>query len=191
MPVAASPLAQAAGSFTPGSPGALSYLNELLAKQNVDAGAADAVFRQEGLSGGIGDGGHAFGPGQFNNAGGVWTGRYQGMTPEQENQVAWSPTGLTELASRVGSVAAGLHGTAAIDNIVTRFERPANPSAEIARADAALGGGAYTPSPVPAAAPAPFTLAHAAAGPAPASRGPALSLGALSQLVNVILGGHR
>lgn len=134
-----SAVARAAANFSPGSPSAIAYLNQLLAQRGVDVKAADAVFGREGASGGIGDGGHAFGPGQFNDAGGVWTGRYQGMSPQQKNQVAWSPQGLQELAARVASVSAGQHGGAAIQNIVTRFERPANPGAEIAGAMGAYG----------------------------------------------------
>jgi hypothetical protein len=148
-----SQLAQAA-SFTPGSAAALDYLNQLLAKRGVDVSAANAVFGQEGASGGIGDGGHAFGPGQFNDAGGAWTGKYPGLTPEQKNQIAWSPSGLTDLASHVAAVAAGLKGPAAVHAIVgdtqvggryTGFERPANESGEIARALASLGAGAKVP----------------------------------------------
>lgn len=125
--------------FTPGSPSALQYLNQLLAARSVDSTAADAVFSREGASGGIGDGGHAFGPGQFNNAGGVWTGRDPGATPEQLNQAAWSPQGLTELANDVAKVAAGQKGNAAIQSIVTGFERPRNEPAEIQGAEAAYG----------------------------------------------------
>lgn len=126
-------------AFTPGSKTALTFLNQLLAARNVDPAAADAVFSQEGAGGGIGDGGHAFGPGQFNNAGGVWTGKYQGLTPEQINAQAWSKQGLTELANDVANVAAGLKGQQAITNIVSRFERPKDPSTEITNALAAFG----------------------------------------------------
>jgi hypothetical protein len=135
-------IAQAAG-FTPGSPAAIAYLNHLLARRGVDTAAADRVFGVEGLHGGIGDGGHAFGPGQFNDAGGVWTGRYAGMSPEQKNAAAWSPAGLEELAARVAAVARGEHGARAVEDIVTRFERPADPRGEISRAlGAPIGGGA-------------------------------------------------
>lgn len=117
--------------YSPGSPQAVSLLNRLLAQRGVDVKAADAVFQHEGLSGGIGDGGHAFGPGQENDAGGVWTGRYPGLSAQQKNAIAWSPSGLRELVDHVASVAGGLHGASAIQNIVTRFERPLNPGAEI------------------------------------------------------------
>lgn len=130
---------QPAPPFTPGSGAAIAYLNNLLRQRGVDVKAADAVFSREGLSGGIGDGGHAFGPGQFNDAGGVWTGRYPGMSAQQKNSLAWAPAGLQDLAAHVASVAGGLHGESAIRNIVSRFERPANPSGEIAGALGAYG----------------------------------------------------
>jgi hypothetical protein len=163
-----SPLSRAATNFAPGSQSAIAYLNQLLASRGVDVKAADSVFGREGASGGIGDGGHAFGPGQFNDAGGVWTGRYPGLSPQQKNAQAWSPSGLQELAQRVAAVAAGLHGSQAVQSIVTRFERPANPQGEIAGALSAyglpmqqggsfqLGGGAATAAPsLPVAAAAP------------------------------------
>jgi hypothetical protein len=184
MMAQASRLAQAA-SFAPGSPAALNYLNQLLVQRGVDPAAANAVFSQEGASGGIGDGGHAFGPGQFNDAGGVWTGKYPGLTPEQKNQIAWSPAGLADLASHVGAVAGGLHGPAAVTNIVSRFERPADIPGEISRALEALGAkgptgpdiraGLDTPTqwgggrPVPMPAPAPPTKNSLAAAAAPAN----------------------
>jgi hypothetical protein len=128
-----------AAGFRPGSRQALAYLQQRLLQAHVDPRAANAVFSVEGASGGIGDGGHAFGPGQFNNAGGVWTGRYAGMSPQQINQIAWSPAGLNELAQRVGRVAGGLKGRQAINAIVQRFERPADIPGEIAKATSRLG----------------------------------------------------
>jgi hypothetical protein len=129
-----------ARNFAPGSASALNYLRQLLVAEHVNPDAAQAVFSVEGASGGIGDGGHAFGPGQFNNAGGVWTGRYGGMSPQQINQIAWSPTGLQELAQRVGKVAGGIKNpTKAVQRIVTQFERPADPRGEVAKALSRLG----------------------------------------------------
>jgi hypothetical protein len=105
----------------------------------LDPAAELAVARQEGLSGGIGDGGHAFGPYQLNNAGGVITGMFPGQSAAQINAWAWSPAGLQYALSRIGRVAGGLSGAAAVRNIVSRFERPANVSRETANALAALG----------------------------------------------------
>lgn len=106
----------------------------------LDHKAVLAVAAQEGLGGGIGDGGHAFGPFQLNNAGGVITGQFAGQTPEQINKWAWSPAGINYALGRIASVANGLHGQAAVSNIVSRFERPANIPREIAGATAAYGG---------------------------------------------------
>lgn len=107
----------------------------------VDPQAALAVATHEGLSGGIGDGGHAFGPWQLNNAGGVITGMFPGASPEQINAWAWSPEGLSFAIRHIATVAGGLKGAPAVTNIVTRFERPANPSAEVANSLATLGVG--------------------------------------------------
>lgn len=99
----------------------------------------DAVLRvagTEGLSGGIGDGGHAFGPFQLNNAGGA----YPAAAPQDSNAAnewAWSPQGVDYALGGIQKVAGGLKGPEAVRAIVTRFERPANPAAEITKA---LGG---------------------------------------------------
>lgn len=131
-----------AAGFQPGSQQALNYLRQLLVQEHVNPDAAMSVFSVEGASGGIGDGGHAFGPGQFNNAGGVWTGRYKGLSPQQINAIAWSQQGLQELAQRVGRVAGGVKNpTKAVQQIVTQFERPADPKGEVAKALARLGKG--------------------------------------------------
>lgn len=107
--------------------------------QDIDPRAATAVARQEGLSGGIGDGGHAFGPFQLNNAGGVITGKFPGWTPERINQWAWSPQGIDHALGGIAGVAGGHTGAQAVNSIVSRFERPADPQGEIARALAAYG----------------------------------------------------
>lgn len=106
----------------------------------LDPQAALAVASAEGLSGGIGDGGHAFGPFQLNNAGGVITGKFPGWSPTQINAWAWSPAGIDYALSGISHVAAGLRGGQAVSNIVSRFERPADPAGEIQRAIAAYGG---------------------------------------------------
>lgn len=106
----------------------------------LDPRAALAVFGTEGLSGGIGDGGHAFGPAQLNNAGGVITGKFAGQSPEQINQWAWSPAGIDYALAGINRVAAGLHGQAAINAIVSQFERPQDIPREITRATQNYGG---------------------------------------------------
>ena len=139
-------------------------------RQTIDPAAAFAVARQEGLSGAIGDGGHAFGPFQLNNAGGVLTGKFSGLTPQQINAWAWSPAGINYALTHIASVAGGQRGAQAVTSIVSRFERPANIPGETQRALAALGQPVPAPSvagstvqpggPVPAGG---LTAAHNAA----------------------------
>ena len=52
---------------------------------------------------------------------------------------AWSAAGINYALKRIDAVAGGLHGQAAIEAISREFERPKNPSAEIAGAEAAYG----------------------------------------------------
>lgn len=105
----------------------------------LDPRAVLAVASREGLGGGIGDGGHAFGPFQLNNAGGVLTGRFTNLDPQAINRWAWSPEGIRYALDRINQVAGGLKGRAAVEAIVNRFERPANPGAEISGALGAYG----------------------------------------------------
>jgi cell wall-associated NlpC family hydrolase len=103
-------------------------------KYGVDPEAAMAVASVEGLSGGVGDGGHAFGPFQLNDAGGVITGR-----PGDHRSFAESPAGIEFAMRQIASVAKGLKGEAAVHAIVTQFERPKDPTGEIKNALAVLG----------------------------------------------------
>lgn len=105
----------------------------------LDPQALLAVARQEGLSGAIGDGGHAVGPYQLNDSGGVITGLFPGESADQLNAWAWSPAGINFALRHIASVAGGLTGGDAVSNIVSRFERPANIPRETANALAALG----------------------------------------------------
>lgn len=107
---------------------------------NLDPRAVLAVGSQEGLSGGIGDGGHAFGFAQENDAGGVLTGRFPGQTPQQLQAWANSPQGIDDALGRMNQVAAGLKGADAINALVGKFERPADPKREIAGALQAYSG---------------------------------------------------
>jgi hypothetical protein len=119
----------------------------------VDLKALEAVGGQEGYSGRIGDSGHAFGPFQLNNAGGVITGRFPGQSPQQIQQWATSPQGIDFALSKIGGVAGGLQGPAAVRAIVSRFERPADIPGEIARALGTYGGASAAElAPQPAAA---------------------------------------
>lgn len=104
-----------------------------------------AVASREGLSGGVGDSGHAFGPFQLNDAGGVITGR-----PGNHRAFAESPEGIAWALGQIAQVAKGQRGQQAINSIVRRFERPANPDAEVAGALASYGQfGSNGATPVP------------------------------------------
>jgi len=149
-------------------------IRNLALQRGLDPAAVLAVASSEGLSGGIGDSGHAFGPWQLNNAGGVITGKFSGMSPTQINQWAWSPAGLKYALDRIGGVARGLKGPAAVSAIVNRFERPAAPIPEIQRATAALGrygggsgGGAQGSNPVLPVGSSPGSLPPLATGSTP------------------------
>lgn len=99
----------------------------------IDPQAELAIAAHEGLGGGIGDNGTSFGPNQLHQNGGA----YPSFAPQNEQaaqQWAWSPQGLAYDMQHVGQVAGGLKGLPAIEAISTRFERPANPAAEIADA---------------------------------------------------------
>lgn len=105
----------------------------------VDPAAVHAVGGQEGYSGRVGDGGHAFGPFQLNDAGGVLTGRMSGASTAQKQAWALSPQGIDFALERIAKVSAGQTGRQAVGSIVSRFERPADIPGEIARANATLG----------------------------------------------------
>lgn len=119
-------------------------LSQALARElqkfpNLDPRAVFAIAQHEGLSGGVGDNGTSFGPFQLHQGGALPS----GIPLSSANQWAWSPQGLDYALSRIGSVAGGLKGLPAIEAISTRFERPANPQAEIA--DAARHYGVSAP----------------------------------------------
>jgi len=106
-------------------------------KYGIDPRAAVAVAMMEGLSGRVGDGGHAFGPFQMNDAGGVLTGR-----SGNHRAYAESRQGIDDaLASMARSGAQGKHGAEAINAIVRRYERPAAPDPEVQGAIARYGKG--------------------------------------------------
>lgn len=97
-----------------------------------------AVANQEGLSGGIGDNGHAYGPFQLNNAGGVITNTHPGVNSAAIQAWAQSPAGISFALDRIAHVAAGKKGSDAVAAIVSQFERPADIPGETARAQAGL-----------------------------------------------------
>jgi len=124
----------------------LAYIRQEAIRLHMDPNAVFAIAGHEGLSGGVGDGGHAFGPFQMNDAGGVLT---NAPANQHNNAWAWSHQGINTALSEMAKVAAGLHGRAAVTAIATKYERPANPGAEISDAMAHYGkvgmGGASTP----------------------------------------------
>lgn len=166
----------------PDSPLVQAVRAQLLKYPGLDPNAVLAVASQEGLSGGIGDGGHAFGPFQVNNAGGAITGMFPGETSSQLQDWATSPAGLNFALQRINSAAGGLKGSQAVAAIVGNrqlggqyngFERPANEAGEIARATAAYGA----PLPTSFAAPAGAVPGASTALPTPGAAGtPAMAL---------------
>lgn len=162
----ATQLAPAAPAAAPTSSLAGQLRQQLGKFPGLDPNAVLAVSSTEGLSGGIGDGGHAFGPFQLNNAGGVLTGMFAGQSPEQIQAWASSPAGIDWGLSHIAKVARGLHGQQAINAIVTQFERPANIPHEIAGATAAYGN---LPTYTAPANPVATQLAGSPAGTAPGS----------------------
>lgn len=172
---------------------------ELAKYPQLDPRAVFAVAGQEGLGGGIGDGGHAYGPFQLNNAGGVITGSHPGVNDPATQQWAWSPAGIDFALHQIAQVAGGMKGQGAVSNIVSRFERPANIPGEISRASAAYGGiTAPLQAPAGAAPPPQATQTQGTGTPrtvAPPTPGlsmpqgvPAMHAPALNAIVNYLLG---
>lgn len=110
---------------------------ELAKYPNLDPRAVLAIATHEGLGGGIGDQGTSFGPFQLHEGGAYPSTAPQ--SPQAAQEWAWSPAGIDYALSRIANVAGGLKGAPAIEAISTRFERPANPAAEIADAEAHYG----------------------------------------------------
>lgn len=108
-------------------------------RRALDPFALIAVSQSEGLSGKIGDNGHAFGPFQLNDAGGQFPSTLKGQSTAgwsqpQKNAWAWSQEGIDYALDRAAVVARGQRGTTAITSLVTRFEKPRNPGNEVAAA---------------------------------------------------------
>lgn len=113
------------------------------AKYGIDPAAMIAVGRAEsGLnSGAVGDGGHAFGTFQLNNAGGVITGQ---KNPEKYLDPKLNAETAARMMSQIPGIK-GLKGKAAVAALVTHFERPADIPGEIKRATGYLSGLATSP----------------------------------------------
>jgi len=115
------------------------YIRTRAQALGLDPKAVLAVAAQEGLGGGIGDKGTSYGPFQLHIGG-----AYPGFAPQGDPQAAqaWaqSPAGIDYALRQIASVAKGMTGRSAIENIVRRFERPADPGTEVLKAVAAYGG---------------------------------------------------
>jgi murein DD-endopeptidase MepM/ murein hydrolase activator NlpD len=108
-------------------------------RRGLDPRAVLAVASQEGLSGGIGDQGTSFGPFQL-HYGGAFPTSAPRDSPEVSQAWASSPAGVNYALDAIAKVAHGLSGQAAVGAIVNQFERPADPTSEIAGANRAYGG---------------------------------------------------
>jgi len=109
------------------------YILQRSRQFGLDPRAVRAVASVEGLSGAVGDQGTSYGPFQLHRGGALPSGRGQVW--------AESKAGIDYALRQIQGVAQGLTGRQAVANIVGRFERPADPTGEIARAMAAYGGG--------------------------------------------------
>jgi murein DD-endopeptidase MepM/ murein hydrolase activator NlpD len=117
------------------TPAAKKRLIAQLARQRgLDPGAVLAVASTEGGFGGaIGDGGTSFGPFQL-HWGGAMPSQFRGDSKASQRW-ANSREGITyALDQMVKAGARGLTGQQAINTIVRRFERPADPDSQVAKA---------------------------------------------------------
>ena len=108
-------------------------ITQLARRYGVDPRAALAIASVEGgFHGAVGDHGTSGGPFQLHVGGALPRGR----------SVQWAntPQGIEYAMRHIANVAHGLHGRAAIAAISSRFERPKNVPAEIAKALSRYGG---------------------------------------------------
>lgn len=106
-------------------------------RYGLDPQAVIAVARTEGglvnRADDRGDGGRSFGPHQLFE-GGALPKQFVGR-PDAADAWAWSPAGFDyALRKMVEAGAAGLRGQAAVNTIVRKFERPADPDGEVQKA---------------------------------------------------------
>lgn len=103
------------------------YIRAQSVRRGLDPNAVLAVATVEGGFGGaIGDSGSSYGPFQLHVGGELPAGK--------SNAWARSNAGIQYALNRIASVAKGLTGKDAISAIVTKFERPAEPQAEVTKA---------------------------------------------------------
>lgn len=113
-------------------------------RYGIDPRAAVAVALGEGglvnREGDVGDlsGGGSYGPFQL-YAQGALPSQYRGR-PKVADTWAWSPEGIDYAVSRMAQAGArGLRGPRAVETIVRKFERPADPDTSVARATSRYG----------------------------------------------------
>jgi hypothetical protein len=115
------------------------YITRRARQLGLDPHAVLAVASVEGgFRGAVGDQGTSFGPFQL-HWGGAMPREFSGNTRRSQ---AWanSPAGIDYALNQIAAHARGLTGKDAIHAIVTKFERPAAPGAEIQKALGRYGG---------------------------------------------------
>jgi hypothetical protein len=113
------------------------YIVRWAKKNGLDPKAVIAVAQSEGgFYGAVGDHGTSFGPFQLHQGGAL----PKGMGGAQARAWAQSTEGINYALRGIAGVAAGKTGYAAVSAIVSDFEHPADPGAEIQRAMGYYGG---------------------------------------------------
>lgn len=111
--------------------------------RGLDPSAVHSVEHMEGGSGRVGDNGTSFGPFQLHSGGAL----PRSIPLGSAQSWAWSQAGIGyALDSMLKVGAGGLKGNAAVSTIVNKFERPANPQAEVAGAEGVYDSIAGTPA---------------------------------------------
>jgi hypothetical protein len=113
-------------------------LEQLIAQgaieRKLEASDVLAVASTEGgFHGAVGDAGTSYGPFQL-HVGGALPATIAGLPVRERISWAQSQAGVDYALDHIAKVAAGLSDEEAIRRIVTEFERPANPQAQIAKA---------------------------------------------------------
>jgi hypothetical protein len=110
------------------NPRLLALIDRYAPQYRLDPRAVAAIAMNEsgGRFNAVGDNGSSFGPWQLHVGG--------ALPPGKTARWAESLPGILYALRQMGSVAGGLRGQAAVAAIAQRFERPANPAAEIATA---------------------------------------------------------
>lgn len=113
------------------------YVMKNAPRYNLDPQAVIAVARTEGglvnRADDRGDGGRSFGPHQLYEQGALPK-QFVG-NPDAADAWAWSPAGFEYALRKMAEAgASGLRGQSAINTIVRKFERPADPDGQVSKA---------------------------------------------------------